>query len=253
MTNAIRHGLMGLALLTCTCAGAAEVGISPTRAVLTPKQRVETLTLRNPGSEPVDYQVSVKRWRMAAGGKWVFEEVGAEDGLIVFPLGFHVLPGKAQLVRVGVAKTAALAGPESSYRIFICEMPKEKKTGEPLALSILSQLSLPVFVHEGDATPTISLQAGEIRKRQWTFEVAANGGHLDPKKAKLRLLDAAGKPLLEQDVQVGYVLHGASLPVTVALSVAACSRAARYELVADAPLGTQQGTLPSGIQRTCGG
>ena len=232
---------------------AGQVGISPTRATLTPTQRVQTLTLRNPGSDAVDYQITVKHWRMAADGEWVLDDLQAGDGLAVFPLAFRIAPGKAQVIRVGLAK-APVPGPEQAYRLFIRELPKERQAGETVALNILSQLSLPVFVNDGDATPDVHVQPGAIARRKWTFALQAAGdGHLDPKHAKLRLLDGAGKAVLEQDLSLNYVLAGATLPVTVALPAQACSGALRFELDGDAPLGKQQGTLPAAGQRSCGG
>ena len=100
--------------------------------------------------------------------------------------------------------------------------------------------------------PGTTIGMSSIKQRRWTFTVNAEDGHLDPKQAKLRLLDDTGKTVHQQDVNINYVLTGATLPGTVNLPAAACVSATRYELETDAPFGKQQGTLPAAAQRTCG-
>jgi fimbrial chaperone protein len=250
----LRHACLGgaLAVTLAAPAAAGQLGISPTRAQLTPQHKVETLTLRNPGAEAIDYQVPVRQWRMDADGHWLLEDVPPGDALAVFPLAFRVPPGEAQVLRVGLLR-APPSGPEVAYRLLIRELPRERAAGEPLALSVLNQLSVPVFAGQEVLEPGASVDAGSFARNVWTLRVQSRAAHLAPDKATLRLVDAGGHALFEQDVSIGYVLAGASLPVSVTLPAQACRLAARFELHADGPLGHQQGTLPGPLPRPCAG
>lgn len=229
---------------------AAQVGISPTRILLTPDQRTGAITLRNNGREAVEFQVTVKRWSMSTDGQWQLENLPAGEALAVYPLAFRIAPGKTQALRAGLPRTAPI-GQEQAYRVVLKELPPAQREGT--GFRVLNEFSLPVFVNDGDAVPTVTVQAGTISRGKWLFHLHAEGdGHVAPTAATLRVLDAAGKTLHQEQVTLPYVLAGAAAPVRLSLPVSACANAREYRLDADAPVKTLQGLLPAGTQRSCG-
>ena len=232
-------------------ATAADIGVSPTRLVLTPAQRVGTVTLRNNDAGTLDFQVSLKRWSMQDGGAWLLEDAGADDGLTAYPLAFRVAPGKTQVVRVGIPRTLQV-GDERAFRLLVLELPRERPPGTVTGPQLLNQFSLPVFVNDGDAVPSLELMEGRIDGRIWRVALRLAGdGHLDPGHALLRVYDGAGAQLAGIPLKLPYVLRGAVVELEVPLGEA-CAAATRYA-IEGGPLDGRQGSLPSGQQRRCGG
>lgn len=228
---------------------ASGFDISPTRAVLSPTTKVQTLHLRNPGDLAVGFEVTIKRWQMDAGGQWKLTDLSGPSPLVVHPLSFQVAPGKTQLLRVGLARP--VQGPEQAYRLLVRQLPSARAPGSNVTLGVLTQLSLPIFISDGTSKPQPSLKVGAIAHGRWQYVLrSGDNGHLDPVKVSLRLFDAGNAQLSTQDLVHNYVLAGASLPVDVKLDPNACRNAVRFEIVAASPLASHKGALPPG-PRSC--
>lgn len=251
MIRILARGALCAAIIAVSLPTRAEIGISPPRVALTPERAVETINVHNKGPEPIDFEVTVYSWTMDAAGTWKLSELPADENLIVYPLGFAVMPGKFQTIRVGVPDAARM-GPERPYRIIIKQLPPAVRpdTDRP-GLRVLNHFSIPVFAGQGGATRA-TIEPGHIVDRRWTFRLHASGnGHLDPAKARLTLRDASGRLVHEQPVETGYVLAGAVLPVDIVLPSAACRAAVSFEFAGSGPLGIQQGRLPARNQAAC--
>lgn len=244
----------GAALGACVAMAAANAqasgfDISPTRALLSPTSKVQTLRLRNPGDVAVGFEVTIKRWQMDAGGQWKLLDLSGPSELVVHPLSFQVEPGKTQLLRVGLARTPT--GTEQAYRLLVRQLPAKRVPGATPKLGVLTQLSLPIFVSDGSAKPQPTLTVGAISEGRWQYVLhSGENGHLDPAKVSLRLFDAGDQLLSSQDLMHGYVLAGASLPMEVKLDSKACRKAVRFEFVAVSPLASHRGALSPG-PRSC--
>lgn len=245
-------GSVALCALVAMVAGSAQASgfdISPTRALLSPASKVQTLRLRNPGDVAVGFEVTIKRWQMDAGGEWKLLDMSGPSDLVVHPLSFQVEPGKTQLLRVGLARTPT--GTEQAYRLLVRQLPQEKVAGTTPKVGVLTQLSLPIFISDGSAKPQPSLTVGPIENGRWRYVLrSGDNGHLDPGKVSLRLFDAGDQLLSTQDLMHSYVLAGAGLPVDVKLDSNACRNAVRFEIVAASPLASHKGALPPG-PRSC--
>lgn len=230
-------------------AHSAEVSIAPTRIVLSPEQRVGTISLRNAGSETVEFQVSVKRWTMDASGTWRLDDLVAGESLAAYPLSFSIEPGKSQTLRAGVPRSASIEN-ERAYRLLVKELPPLRSPTDAPGLRVLSQFSLPVFVNNGRAVPKIEIDGATIVQRIFTLRLSARGdGHLDPADARLQWFDAAGSAIASSPLVLPYVLAGSSASVAVPLSESICREAVRYELEAPSPTGKLGGPLSK--DRSC--
>lgn len=242
--------MLGIGWIESSHAG--PLVISPVRLAITPAHKIETLSLRNPGQTPAEYELELQSWSMHEDGRWLLD-VPRSPVIAVFPLSVRIEPGKTQLVRVGL--TSAIApGPELAYRLLIRALPSASES-EQAGLSVRTNFSVPIFVGAANAPAGIAIDPGKVLQGRWQFRVLASGpGHLIPGKAKLRLFDADNALVSpEQEIGLGYVLAGAALPVEVRITASACARAQRFEIEGALPLGRQAGLLPAAKGRTCAG
>lgn len=242
--------------LACACAAvaalagsavAAEFNINPTRVHLERARAVETLVLGNADPRPLNFEVSVKRWTMAADGSWQLEP---SDDLMVHPLVFTVPPGEQARLRVGTLDAGATAG--RAYRLELQQLPRGDTDG--VAVEVLTRVSVPVFIQPADAEPAAAIQEAGFGAAGLQLTLAnAGAGYLPPQDARLRLLDGGGQVLVEAPLTVGYVLAGARLPLpALPVSTATCTRAVRAELDLSETGGSLVAPLPAG-PRQCGG
>jgi P pilus assembly chaperone PapD len=175
----------------------------------------------NSGAAPLRFEVSVKRWTMAADGSWVLVP---SDDLIVHPLMLEIAPGSRARLRVGQLVPSHDPA-EAGYRIEL----DEQATGPRQSNSVrmLTRISLPVFVDGGrDGAPAAALASAQWQGGGLTFALH-NGGdrYLPPQPLDVQVVDAGGVPLAKQSLQGNYVLAGATLPVRMHLPQALCERA----------------------------
>ena len=146
----------GLFLLVAgvSVVSAASIGVSPVRATLSADQKIEAITVRNTGSEPMSVQLEVMNWSQQ-DGEDVFT---ATREVLANPPIFTVPPGGSQLIRAGLRR-APDARRELTYRIFLQELPPPPNPDFNGA-KMLMRVSLPVFVlPEVAAQPALRWQA----------------------------------------------------------------------------------------------
>ena len=133
---------------------AASIGVSPVRATLSANQKIETITVRNTGSELMSVQLEVMSWSQQ-DGEDVFT---ATREVLANPPIFTVPPSGSQLIRAGLRR-APDARRELTYRIFLQELPPPPSPDFNGA-KMLMRLSVPVFVlPEVAAQSTLRWQA----------------------------------------------------------------------------------------------
>lgn len=247
-----------VALATAAFAGAAaaaEFSVNPTRVHLDRARAIETVVLGNADTRPLSFEVEVKRWTMAADGSW---QLQPSDELVVHPPVFTVPPGEQARLRVGTLSADVDA--ERAYRIELQQLPGGN-ADSGVQVELLTRVSVPVFVQAPTDEVQTALADPALADGELRMALANTGArYLPPQQGQLRLLDKGGQSLHETSVQVGYVLSGARLPLTVdAVPTAACARAAKIELQLPEFPGELPGAartvaapLPAGA-RQCGG
>ena len=120
LARVIINTIFGLcvSLVVANVVNAATLGVSPVRVTLSDKQKMDTITVRNDGAEPVSMQLEVLNWSKE-DGEDVFTPTRE---LIVNPPIFTIPAGSSQLLRVGLRSTPD-AQRELTYRIFVQELP----------------------------------------------------------------------------------------------------------------------------------
>lgn len=181
---------------------AANFGISPLRAELSPAQRTAALTLRNHGDEAVVVQAQAVSWSQV-GGQDVYEPT---NDLIITPPIFTVLGGALQVVRVGLRRSPD-AERELSYRVFLQEVPGPPKLGAP-GVQMALRIGLPVFV-----VPVVPVKS-DLRWRvehatKDTLRVSAqNAGNAHVQIIDFRLTPAGSEKSIAETEGSAYLLTG---------------------------------------------
>lgn len=212
-------------------ARAAEFELSPTRVRLDARHLVDTVQVGNSGASPLQFEVTVSRWRMGDDGGW---QLQPSDDLVVHPLLLEIAPNSKARLRVGLLVPPTEPG-EAAYRIELQEQPSATAAAAGSGVRMLTRISLPVFVAGSDAgTPAPALQAAQWQGDALAFSLRNDGAtFLPPQSLSLRLLAADGSVLLRQQLQGNYVLAGANLPLRVHAASALCVRTATLAMHLD--------------------
>ena len=214
-------------LLASLAAHAAEFQLSPTRVQLAPRHLVDTVVVGNSGATPLRFEVSVKRWHMAADGSW---QLVPSDDLIVHPLLLDIAAGGKARLRVGQLMPSR-DPQEAAYRIELDEQEVGPRQSD--SVRMLTRISLPVFVRGDDApgTPAASLQAPQWHGGALAFAMHnAGDGFLPPQTLDVQVRAADGTVLVAQALQGNYVLAGATLPLRMHMPQAMCARASELRV-----------------------
>ena len=229
-------------LLAALPVAAAQFSLNPTRVHLDRALPVETLVIGNEEARPIAFEITVKRWTQGADGEWVLVP---SDGLIVHPLILSVPAGAKARFRVGTLTPDVAA--EQAYRVELRQLRDPAAQGAN-QVAVLTKVSLPVLVRPPGTAPAPRLATARMERGALHLRLRNEGtGYLAPLHATLRLRDAAGRLLHEDQVAIGYVLAGAELPLKRPAPAGLCGRATRVELLLEgnqAPLQAQLAPAP---------
>ena len=206
LTRALKQAACGLFFFVI-CAGIANagtIGVSPVRLTLSDNQKIDSLSVRNNGTEPITMQMEVLSWSQREG-KAVF---AATRELLANPPIFTIPAGNSQLVRVGLRR-APDAQRELAYRVILQELPPPPNP-DAMGMFMTMRISLPVFVlPEIDTKPVLLWQAARTSQGALKISLSNSGNaHIQIKNFKLSLLDSAQPWLTQQSSD--YVLAGQS-------------------------------------------
>jgi len=210
LTRALKQAACGLLFFVsgASVAFASTIGVSPVRVTLSENQKMETITVRNDGTEPVIMQMELVSWSQEEG-KDVYI---ATSEVLANPPIFTVPAGGSQLVRIGLRR-APNTQRELTYRIFMQELPP------PLGTRMLMRISMPVFfLPEDEAKPVLHWQASRTPQGALKISLTNNGNaHVQIINFKLSLPGSAQPWVTQQSAE--YVLPSQSrdwmLPVNV--------------------------------------
>ena len=206
LTRALKQAACGLFffVMCASVANASKIGVSPVRLTLSDNQKIDSLSVRNNGSEPITMQMEVLSWSQREG-KAVF---AATRELLANPPIFTIPAGNSQLVRVGLRR-APDAQRELAYRVILEELPPPPNP-DAMGMFMTMRISLPVFVlPEIDTKPVLLWQAARTSQGALKISLSNSGNaHIQIKNFKLSLLDSA-QPWLTQQTS-DYVLAGQS-------------------------------------------
>ena len=206
LARAMTRAAFGIILLVmgASVVSAATIGVSPVRVTLSANQKIEAITVRNNGTEPMSMQLEVMNWSQQDGND-VFTPTRE---LLVNPPIFTVPPGESQLIRAGLRR-APDASRELTYRIFMQELPPPPDP-DFMGTKMLMRVSLPVFVLPAlAAQPDLLWKATRTPNGALKISLSNLGGvHIQIANFSLSKPDSA-QPWITQQTST-YVLNGQS-------------------------------------------
>lgn len=190
-------GSLLLAALGGTTAMAADVGVMPVAVQLSRDQDRATVQVQNHGTEPVTLQADAVSWTRLPGA---LDDDAPTDALIVNPPVFTVQPGRTQVLRVGLRKSAE-AEKEATFRMVLREVPNAA-SAQAAAVSgsvrVLMALRVPVYVAPREVKRDQRWEVKHDAHGRLTAQVS-NTGNVHLKVGGLKLRDGSAIPLAEQD------------------------------------------------------
>lgn len=222
---------LGLAFFQAEPLSAATYKVAPVQVTLSAGRPSALLTLSNESDETLRFQISAFAWDAGPHGEMKLEPT---TDVTFFPELLSLEPGKERKVRVGVAPRTG--GVERTYRIFFQELPPPETSASPSGGSqvrVLTRMGIPIFVtppapKESGALESATLAGGVLR-----FRVHNTGNvHLRLQGVTVHGEDAAGKRVLDTQVEGWYVLAGEARDYEIAMAGAECARLAAVVLEA---------------------
>jgi fimbrial chaperone protein len=190
----------------------------------------------NSGNEKLNCQVEVKEWSQDADGKDVYTDT---KDIIFFPRIMTIEPNEQRAIRVGIKVPASTK--EKTYRIFVEEIPSQKKEPEDktsakqikAALTIAIRYAVPIFIAPLRPQQNASIEKVDLSNGMATA-IIKNAGNVHIKLLSVAFKGKAadGKELFSKDVTGWYVLQGLSRQYETTVPNEACRDLATIEVSA---------------------
>lgn len=176
--------LLALLCFTALPAMAGNVSMSPIYLDLGSTQKIETITIKNNGTEPVHMQASAKRWTQIDGET---REEPTKD--IMFGPGmFIVPPGGEQRLRV--VRVSSDQPHEMQYRVLLQELPTPPSEAcqagvidacHQASVNVLMLYKLPLMYRPTGAQPKLTVERvdGHLKVTNHGNATARLGGLAD--------------------------------------------------------------------------
>ena len=194
-------------------ASAGLFSVTPIRVDLTPDAKAGSVTITNDGGT-LPLKVTLMRWTQDAEGKDQYEPT---NDLVYFPRELTVAAGGSRTVRV--LSSAAPAGPERAYRLFLEEGVADAAANDKASrLSVLVKFGVAVYTHTGTGAPAFSLELASAAGGKASVRLRNTG----TAHAFIKELAAPGATF--PDFKPRYLLSAAAAPLTIELSSAACAK-----------------------------
>lgn len=188
------------ALPAAALAGSLQVG--PISIGMVGKERTSTVTVRNPGAEPMNVQVRTVDWSQPNGE----DSYAPSSTLVASPPTFVVPAGQSQVVRVVITNTESSAN-ERAWRLIFDELPPPRSAGAT-GVSVPIRILVPVFLTPSlTARPALKWQAA--RSGPGVKVTVANTGPVHERLMGLSV-SSGGAAVSGPDPLYGYVLAGSS-------------------------------------------
>lgn len=202
--------------------------VSPVKIALRAGVRTGSIELRNPGTERKRFEVVAMAWQQSRDGQ---PKVAPTRDVFFHPALLDIAPGGKGIVRAGV--TGGSAPVERTYRLIITELePPPRTDGSPgVSLTMLTQLSIPIFVEPQVPRSEPAIESLRVAGRKVLFTLVNRGNsHLTVRKVYVRGVDPAGAAVFERGRDGWYVLAGNPQDYDLELPPDSCPRLRALEV-----------------------
>ncbi len=191
----------------------SNFSITPTSVDLNAGVKSSALTVINSGEEKLNCQIDIKEWSQDGEGKDVYTDT---KDVIFFPKIMTVEPNEQRAIRIGFKGPQSVK--EKTYRLFVEEIPSQKKSPEAkeagkisAGLTIAFRYAVPIFMKPVKPQESAIMEGVDMANGV-AGAVLKNTGNVHIKILSITFRGKAsdGKEILSQDVAGWYVLQGLS-------------------------------------------
>ncbi len=197
----------GAALLSAGIAPAqaSSYAVNPTQVVLTAQTTSRLITLQNLSTDSLRFQVTAFRWDQSAEGEMLLEPT---RDVVAFPSLLTVAAGQQRTIRVGF--TGVAGGVETSYRIFVEELPADPGEREPGdGIRVLTRMGIPIFIQPKQPAGHMELTQVQFQGGRVTFALRNTGNvHVLPQTIHLQGVGRTGAIMIDREEKGWYLLAG---------------------------------------------
>ena len=202
----------------CAAEGAAagDLGFGPPMLELTARAHTGTVSLTNRGVDPTRFEINVFRWAQELDGRM---KLVPTDDAIVFPQLVTIAGHETRRLRVSMMVPPGET--EKTYRIQVTEIPQFSgpSPARSGAITMLSQLQLPIFYAPFSARVSGAIAAASVRERALSFSVVNSGTvHFKTKNLTVTAFGPAGNVVFSKKLDGWYVLPGGQRDYRIALA-----------------------------------
>ncbi|MHC5595079.1 MAG: fimbrial biogenesis chaperone [Nostoc sp.] len=237
--------LLSLGLVVIEKAAASNFRVFPIKVSFSSKVSSQVLTIHNDSNETLRFQLHTYIWKQNTKGEM---QLDATEDIIAFPGLFTLKPGQQRIVRVGTL--TPVSSIEKTYRIFIEELPPEKKANQqPNGVSILTKVGIPIFLQPSKQVVEGVVENIDVSKNQINFQVKNTGNvHFITQKIRVKGLGEGDKSIFDRQRNGWYVLAGTSQNYDLKMSQQECSktRTLVIEVKTDNKVFTEKREMPKG-------
>jgi fimbrial chaperone protein len=203
-------------------ANAGDFSVAPIRLYLDKDRKTDVVTVRNNGTEPLQFEIRPRQWTQGPAGADVYVDTG---DLLVFPRLMTLNGGEDRDIRIGTKIPPGAR--EKTYRVYINELPpkaRPESTDRTEAnIGFLINFALPVFLAPLKPAPGLDIVSFDLRDGQFNARVA-NTGNVHQYVEEMAFLgyDASGKEIYRRPVSDRYFLAGTAKPYTESIKPGDC-------------------------------
>lgn len=211
----------------------ADFQVQPTTMDLGGKVKSGVFSVINNSNQKIDFQVSVKAWNQDDNSKDAYADT---NDVVFFPKVMSIDPNSQRAVRIGL-KTPPGAR-EKTYRLFVQEIPTQKKTQDvdinekvKAGVTIAFRFSMPIFVkplkpQEIYVIDKIDMSAGKAKA------IVKNTGNVHVKLRSVTFSGKAadGKELYSREVAGWYILNGIASSYEAEIPKDVCGQLAKIDV-----------------------
>jgi len=224
----------------------ANFSVAPTSLALTGGAKSGVFSVINSGEDKLTCQIEVKEWAQDAEGKDAYTDT---KDIVFFPKIMTVEPNEQRAVRIGIK--GPLSAKEKTYRLFVEEIPSQKKASEgkvsekiTAGLTIAFRYSMPIFMRPAHPQESGIIEMIDMSKGL-VSAVVRNTGNVHVKLLSVTFYGKAadGTQLFSKEFAGWYILHGLARPYEVEVPKDQCKDLSVIEVSAQSENFTVNGKL----------
>ena len=187
-------------------AHASTFRVNPTQIVLSARSGSALVTLTNDSDRPLRFQLSAFRWDQSVDGEMILEPTG---DVLFFPKLLTLAPKEARRIRVALKDVFGTT--ETTYRLFVEELPPGASETAAAGVSVRMRMGIPIFAQPPALSGKAALESLRLQHGAVTFDMKNTGNvHFIVQTYVVRALDRDGGTLYEEEWSGWYVLAGST-------------------------------------------